>query len=185
MVGFISELRPRSSQKEVNRMAKIANVLLNVFNHEAQQARVVLMTAKSMDLNFVPKQGMRAMREVANHVAQIPSLDPAMYCQEIKSIEEAQVFEKKLVRDSVDEMAKIFDDGVNKVNARFSKMTDVQLMKETLQPCYSKGSPKSWAQYLPELTTHLVMHKMQLWMYLKLAGANVDMMTYYGVEAKK
>jgi len=166
-------------------MPKIVDVLLKVFNHEAAQSRVVLKAAKGMDLTFVPKEGMRPMKGLANHLSQIPSMDPAMYCQEIRSIEEAQATEKKLTRDSVDQMLKLFDEGVKKVNARFANMADDELLKEQLKPCYEQGAPKSWAHYFPELTTHMAMHKMQLWMYLKLAGADVDMMTYYGVEKKK
>ena len=166
-------------------MPKIVDVLLKVFNHEAANARVVLKAAKGMDLSFVPKDGMRSMKVLANHLAQIPSLDPAMYCQEIKSIEEAAATEKKLTRDSVDQMLKLFDEGVKKVNARFTNMPDEELLRDQLHPCYDQGPPKSWAHYFPELTIHMAMHKMQLWMYLKLAGADVDMMTYYGVEKKK
>lgn len=162
-------------------MKKTAEVLLDVFNHEASQARVVLSVAKGRDLKFTPGSGLRSMGEVANHLAQIPSLDPAMYCQEIKSIQEAQETEKKLKRTSVDDMLKLFDEGLKEVNKRFSNMTDEEFLANNLQPCYSQGPPKSWAQYLPELTTHLVMHKMQLWMFLKLSGADVNMMTYYGM----
>jgi hypothetical protein len=162
-------------------MKKTADILLDVFNHEASQARVVLSVVKGRNLKFTPGSGLRNMGEVANHLAQIPSLDPAMYCNEIKSIQEAQVAEKKLMRNSVDEMLKIFDEGVKTVNSRFSAMSDKELLVENLKPCYSQGPPKSWAHYLPELTTHLVMHKMQLWMFLKLSGADVNMMTYYGM----
>jgi hypothetical protein len=60
-----------------------------------------------------------------------------------------------------------------------SKLSDDQLTENSLKP-FDQEAPKSWAYYIPEITTHLAMHKMQLWMYLKLAGAPVSMRSYYG-----
>ncbi len=59
-------------------------------------------------------------------------------------------------------------------------MPDEEFFAKTLKPFYESGPMRSWANYMPEFITHLAMHKMQLWMYLKLAGVEVNMMTYYG-----
>ncbi len=59
-------------------------------------------------------------------------------------------------------------------------MSEKEFFAKTLKPFYQQGDAKNWTYYMPEFITHLAMHKMQLWMYLKLAGADVNMMTYYG-----
>ena len=161
-------------------MSTIIEVLLKVFEHEAQQARCVLAVIKHADLEFTPKEEMRSLGALANHLAQIPLLDPTMYTQEIADVKQAQAREKELNRDTLEEMLAVFDEGIEAVKKRFSGMSEKEFFAKTLKPFYEQGEAKSWAFYMPELITHIAMHKMQLWMYLKLAGAEVNMMTYYG-----
>ena len=161
-------------------MTDTVEVLLSVFNHEAKQARVVLEVAKNADSKFTPMEGMRSLLEVANHLAQIPSLDYRMYLKEIDSTESAQSWEKKLNRESIDEILVVFDKGIKDVNEFFKGMNDKEFLEKKLKPFYEQGDQKGWDFYMPEFITHIAMHKMQLWMYLKLAGMDVNMMTYYG-----
>jgi len=169
---------------ENSKMTKIVDVLLDSFNHEAKQAKVVLAAAKSVDMDYTPGQGMKPLKELANHLAQIPSFDHRMYSREIETVEQAQAQEKELSRDDLDGMLSVFDDGIAAVNAKFRDMSDKDLLENKLKPFYETRSEKNWAYYMPEFIRHIAMHKMQLWMYLKLAGAKVDMMTYYGVPPK-
>lgn len=162
-------------------MPTFAEVLVEAFEHEAKQARFVLSIIEEDQMEFVPKEGMRSLRNVANHLAQIPRLDISFFTKEIEKIEQAQEMEKKLTRNTLKEMLEVFDDGVEYLTSHFESMSDEEFFKECLCPCYSQGPDRSWAYYLPEITSHMVMHKMQLWMYLKLAGADVNMMTYYGI----
>ena len=170
--------------EENSKMTKIVDVLLDSFNHEAKQAKVVLAAAKSVDMDYTPGQGMKPLKELANHLAQIPSLDHRMYSREIETVEQAQAQEKELSRDDLDGMLSVFDDGIAAVNAKFRDMSDKDLLENKLKPFYETRSEKNWAYYMPEFIRHMAMHKMQLWMYLKLAGVKVDMMTYYGVPPK-
>lgn len=161
-------------------MTSVVDMLLKVFEHEAQQARCVLAIIKDADLEFTPKEGMRFLGALANHLAQIPLLDPSMYAKEIADVKQAQVREKELNRDTLEEMLAVFDEGVEAVKNRFAGMSKKEFFAKTLKPFYEQGEAKNWAYYMPEVITHIAMHKMQLWMYLKLAGADVNMMTYYG-----
>lgn len=163
-------------------MTKISDVMLNMFKHEAAQAHVVLGAAQDIDMTYMPIEGMRTLKALANHLAQIPTLDPSMYRAEIEDGEQAQAKEKELWRDELDDIIALFNDGIKSVEAYFDGMSDDAFMEANLQPFYMKDEKKSWAYYFAEFTTHISMHKMQLWMYLKLAGANVNMMTYYGVQ---
>ncbi len=162
-------------------MTSIAGVLVDAFRHEAGQARFVLALVEEEQMDFTPREGMRPLRNLANHLAQIPHLDTSFYTKEIENIEQAQEMEKKLTRESLEEILEVFDHGVEYLTSHFKGMKDDEFLKECLNPCYSEGPDRSWAYYLPEMTSHMVMHKMQLWMYLKLAGAHINMMTYYGI----
>lgn len=165
-------------------MSKTVDVLLAAFEHEAKQARVVIATIQDTDMEYSPQEGMRTLGELANHLAQIPLLDPAMYAQEIPDVEHARAREKELHRKDLDGILTVFDEGVQAVKQRFTGMTDKEFFAKTLKPFYEK-TEKNWAYYLPEFISHIAMHKMQLFMYLKLAGVKVDMMTYYGVTPKE
>ncbi len=162
-------------------MVSIVEILLDLFNHEAKQALVVLKAAENVDLAFTPRKGMRTLKELANHLAQIPSLDPSMYLKEIDTVETAQAWEKELNRESLEDMVSLFEKGIVDVNGMFKNMTDTDFLEKKLKPFYEQGDAKGWDYYMPEFITHIAMHKMQLWMYLKLAGADVNMMTYYGI----
>jgi hypothetical protein len=143
-------------------MTKIVDVLLDSFNHEAKMAKVVLAAAKSVDMDYTPGQGMKPLRELANHLAQIPSLDHRMYSREIETAEQVQAQEKALSRNDLDGMLSVFDDGVAAVNAKFRDMSDQDLLENKLKPFYETRSEKNWAHYMPEFIRHIAMHKMQL-----------------------
>jgi uncharacterized damage-inducible protein DinB len=161
-------------------MPSIIEVLLESFGLEAKQARCVLDVVKDTDLKFTPKEDLRPLGALANHLAQIPLIDPSLFVSELDTMEKAQAREKELNRKTVKEMLAVFDEGIAAVKNRFTGMKEKEFFAENLQPFYESGPPKSWANFLPDIITHIAMHKMQLWMYLKLAGAKVNMMTYYG-----
>jgi uncharacterized damage-inducible protein DinB len=158
----------------------IVEVLLNVFEHEAKQARAVITAIQDIDMKYTPKKGMRTLNELANHLAQIPFMDPSMYSREIADMEQARLREKELNRTQTADILAVFEEGIQAVKTRFAGMSKQDFFAETLKPFYLQGPDKNWAYYMPEFITHIAMHKMQLWMYLKLSGAQVNMMTYYG-----
>ena len=161
-------------------MPSIIEVLLETFEEEAKQARCVLKVIKDSQLSYTPKEGMRTLGELANHLAQIPHLDPSFFDGEITDFEDARAREATLNRKLVTDLITVFDEGLAKVKKRFSKMSENAFFAMNLKAFYEKGPKRNWAHYLPEIITHIAMHKMQLWMYLKLSGAPVNMMTYYG-----
>lgn len=165
-------------------MTNTVDVLIDSFKHEARQARVVLDKARTADPDFVPNEGMRSLIELVNHLSQIPHLDPAVYSSELGSGEVIQKREKELYRTDIDGALTVFDEGVESAVERLSKLSDKELLAKTLQPFYETGEAKNWAYYIPEMTRHVAMHKMQLWMYLKLNGLDVSMMTYYGITTE-
>ncbi|MFX0168381.1 MAG: DinB family protein [Candidatus Hodarchaeota archaeon] len=161
-------------------MPTVVAVLLNSFELEAKQARCVLNVINEVDLKYTPKKGMRTLGELANHLAQIPLLDPSFYEGEIHDFEQAQARERDLNRNTLPDILAVFDSGIVAVKDRFTGMSEEEFFAKTLKAFYDQGPKRSWAEYMPDMITHIAMHKMQLWMYLKLAGAQVNMMTYYG-----
>ncbi|MFW9870435.1 MAG: hypothetical protein ACFFEL_12485 [Candidatus Thorarchaeota archaeon] len=165
-------------------MTGIIDVLMDSFRHEARQARVVIDKTKMANLDLVPSKGMRSLIELVNHLAQIPMIDPAVYSSELDSEEAFKKREMKLHSADIDGALVVFDDGIQNAETRFREMSDEELLKKNMRPFYETGEPKNWAYYIPEMTRHIAMHKMQLWMYLKLDGLDLDMMTYYGVATE-
>jgi hypothetical protein len=159
----------------------MVDVLLDSFKHEARQARVVIDKARMANSDFAPSKGMRSLSALVNHLAQIPLMDPAVYSNELGSEEAIKKREMELHRVNINGALDVFDEGIESIKKRFNKMSDKALLEKSLRPFYEAGELKNWAHYIPEMTRHLAMHKMQLWMYLKLSGLDVNMMTYYGV----
>jgi len=163
-------------------MITIAKLLLDVLEHESSQARFVLAAAKDVDLQFSPKDGIRPLVDLANHLAQIPLIDFKFFNMDFDNFEQTREMEKDLRKDTIDELLAVYDKGIDYIKEHFSKLSDEQVLENNKKPFYEKGPEKNWAHYLPTIATHLAMHKMQLWMYLKLADASVNMMTYYGIR---
>ncbi|MFX1368617.1 MAG: hypothetical protein ACFFAY_08480 [Promethearchaeota archaeon] len=164
-------------------MTSINSILLDSFKNEVRQARAVISRARLANSDFAPKEGMRSLADLVNHLAQIPLMDPAVYSSELKSDSAIQKREKELYHEDIDEALSVFDEGIKSTMKRFSKMSEADLLERNLQPFYEVGEKRNWAYYIPEMTRHIAMHKMQLWMYLKLIGLGVTWMTYYGVDA--
>jgi len=156
-------------------------MLFDMLEHESKQVRFVLATAKDIDQKFSPKDEMRSLVDLANHIAQIPLIDYKFFNMDFDDFKQTQNLEKELHKDSIDEMLKVFDKGIAYIKEQFGELSDEQVLEKNKKPFYEDGPMKNWAHYLPTIATHLAMHKMQLWTYLKLAGASVNMYTYYGI----
>ena len=161
-------------------MTAIIDVLLDSFVLEANQARCVLNVIQDGNLDFTPGNELRPLRDLANHLAQVPLIDPEIFGGKLDNMEKARAREQELTRSTISEMLTVFDEGVEAVKKQFMGMSEKEFFAETMVPFYESGPAKSWAKFFPDIITHIAMHKMQIWMYLKLAGVKVDMMTYYG-----
>ena len=153
-----------------------------MIEHESKQARFVLAAAKDVDLKFSPKE-MKPLIDLANHLAQIPLIDYKFFNMDFDNFDQTKKMEKDLHKDSIDELLTVFDKGIDYIKGNFAGLSDEEVLEDNKKPFYESGPEKNWAHYLPTIATHLAMHKMQLWTYLKLAGAQVNMMTYYGIPS--
>lgn len=160
----------------------LSEALLEMFERESALARFVLSEIEPKHLDFRPLDNMRSLRELANHLAQIPSIDIAFYTKEIENFEAAQIMEHKLWKDDIPEILSVFDKGTQLMKTRLSGLSDEEFQEKKLKAFYESGPDNNWIHYLSEIICHIVMHKMQVWMYLRLQGAPVSMWTYYGIK---
>jgi hypothetical protein len=162
-------------------MDTIPRILIEMLERESAQARFVLASAEGIDPEFSPYGDMRSLLDLANHIAQIPTIDFKFYTKVFDSFEAVHDLEQKLERRQIGDLMRVFDEGIEIIKNHLSSLSDMDVLKANLKAFYESGPEKSWAHYVPDITTHLAMHKMQLWMYLKIAGAPVSMWTYYGI----
>jgi len=153
-----------------------------MLEHESAQTRSVLSAAEGIDPHYIPCSGIRPLEDLANHLAQIPIIDYKFFTKEFNSFEQVHALEKELRHSAIKDLIALFDEGVATIIKHLKRLSDKSVLKENLKAFFEQGLEKSWAECIPEITTHIAMHKMQLWMYLKLAGAPVSMWTYYGVS---
>jgi uncharacterized damage-inducible protein DinB len=164
-------------------MKIIKDVLLDFFEDEVKEVRVVMEKANDVPLTFRLVKDSRTLLDLVNHMAQIPRIDIDIYSGKFPSGEETHKLELLLNKKDIDEALVVFDNGCDYLRKYFKKFNDEELLKETLRPFYEPDSPpQSWTHFLPKLTTHLALHKGVLWSYLKAAKANVNMFTYYGAK---
>ena len=162
-------------------MKSIKDVLIESFDDEVSELRVVIHKAKEIALDFKLTPETRTIFELINHIAQIPKIDLEIFSGKLAAGEQTAAVEKQLQKSTIDEALVVLDDGCKYLKKYFEKMTDKELLKEDKRPFYETDTPlRSWGYFLPKITTHLVMHKAILWAYMKAAKADVNMFTYYG-----
>lgn len=162
-------------------MKIMKDVLLDFFEDEVKEVRVVMEKADEVPLTFRLTKDSRTLLSLVNHIAQIPRIDIDIYSGKFPSGKETHKLEILLNKEDLDEVLEVFDNGCDYLRKYFKKFTDEDLLKETLRPFYEPDSPlRSWTHFLPKLTAHLALHKGVLWSYLKAAKAKVNMFTYYG-----
>ncbi len=96
-------------------MTNIAEISISGFIHESDQVKVVIKSAVDQDFGFSPKEGMKPLKDLINHLAQIPSLDFSFYKMDIEKIEQAQKMERDLNRETIVEMLEVFEKGIEHI----------------------------------------------------------------------
>lgn len=126
-------------------------------------------------LDWRPRENMRTLMELANHLAQVPAVDRLI----LKGATEAEVraLEVSLRRSSPGELAEVWRSGLQEASAYFDSLTPEQFQTEVGKAFYGHAAPMH--EWLLEIITHSYHHRAQLFTYLKLLGRPVDMFTLY------
>ena len=110
-------------------MDTIPKILLDMFEHESAQARFVLAAAKDIDLSFTPKDEMRPLIDLTNHLAQIPIIDFRFFTKEFESFEQVRAMEKDLRQDTIENMLTTYDQGIESIEEHISKLSDEAVLE--------------------------------------------------------
>lgn len=122
-----------------------------------------------------PRENMRTVMELANHLAQIPAVDLCILRQATQ--EEVRTLETSLTRSNPSDLIPVWRSGVEAVAQFYGGLTPEQFEQEIGQAFYGHAAPLS--EWLLEITTHAYHHRAQLFTYLKMVGRPVDMFTLY------
>lgn len=132
-----------------------------------------LMPAEQLD--WRPRENMRTLLELANHLAQVPSVD--LKILQGAAQPEVQALEASLCQHSPDEIISVWRNGVSAVESFFRPLSADQFMHQTGKAFY--GHEAALHEWLLEIITHTYHHRAQFFTYLKLMGLPVDMFTLY------
>lgn len=126
-------------------------------------------------LEWRPQKNMRSVMELANHLAQIPSIDLKI----LQSGTEAEVraLEGSLHRSSPAELIHVWRAGVGAVAEFYDGLSAEEFETRVGTAFYGHAVPMS--EWLLEIITHAYHHRAQLFTYLKMLGRPVDMFTLY------
>jgi uncharacterized damage-inducible protein DinB len=126
-------------------------------------------------VDWRPRENMRTMLELANHLAQVPSVDLAIIRRATE--EEARALEASLHRRHPAELIHVWRSGIGAVTEFYEGLTEQQFEEEIGQAFYGQSVP--YSEWLLEIITHAYHHRAQLFTYLKTVGRPVDMYTLY------
>ena len=120
-------------------MEVIKEVLLDFFEDEVKEVRVVIEKAKEVPHDCRLTNECRTILELVNHIAQIPRIDVDIYSGKLPSGEDAHKLELKLNKKNIDDVLKVFDVSCKYLRKYFEKLTDEDFLKENIFiPCDMK-----------------------------------------------
>lgn len=122
-----------------------------------------------------PRENMRSVWELANHLAQIPVIDTLITREATE--QEVMAMEAALKADTAERLLAVWDQGIKAAMELFGTMSAQQF--ETSQHTSFHGFTMPAKAWLVEIVTHTFHHRAMLHTYLKLMGAPVDMSYVY------
>jgi uncharacterized damage-inducible protein DinB len=126
--------------------------------------------------NWRPREGMRSLAALANHLAQIPSVDYSL----LRGSTEEQIvaLETELTRDNAEGWREVLTAGAAELARYIEHLTHDEYENNSGTAYF--GRTQTNAAWLLEIITHLYHHRSQLFTYLKLNGYAVNTHTLYG-----
>ena len=126
-------------------------------------------------LGFSPGENMRSLRELANHLSQVPAVDLAILRGGKQ--EEIQALERAKDAGSGKDWAETMELGRSELHRYMERLTLDEFENASGTAFY--GRTQTNAQWLLEIVTHIYHHRAQLFVYMKLCGYAVDTSTLY------
>jgi len=135
----------------------------------------LLSLAREEHLDYRPQEGMRSLRELANHLAQVPAVDLTILKGATEK--EVQEAERSLDRSDPAGWQEVLRDGQKELYRYIERLSLDEYENNSGTAFY--GRTQTNAQWLLEIITHLYHHRAQFFMYLKLNGYDVSTKTLY------
>lgn len=131
--------------------------------------------AQDEHLDYRPLDGMRSLRELGNHLAQIPAIDLTI----LKGAKENEVQDAERSLDHPDPAGwcEVLREGQKELHRYMERLSLDEYENSSGTAFY--GRTQTNAQWLLEIVTHLYHHRAQFFMYLKLNGYDVSTRTLY------
>jgi uncharacterized damage-inducible protein DinB len=159
----------------------IAALLLQEFNDEAEKTRTTLERVPADKKDFAPHAKSMKLGQLAPHVAQLADFGVTVLTMPGLDFGAGSFI--PLQFDSADQLVKAFDDGAAKVCAALEKLND-SAWNEPWKLSFN-GAPivegPRFQAYRAMFLNHLVHHRAQLGVYLRLTGKPVP--ATYGPSA--
>jgi uncharacterized damage-inducible protein DinB len=135
----------------------------------------LLELAKPEDYGWRPRDNMRTLLELANHLAQVPGIDLLIF----QGLAEHEISEqeRQLKRDTPAGLVEQLRRGTEDLQ-RFMEKQSVDAFEHNSGTAYY-GRTQTYAQWLLEALTHLYHHRAQFFSYLKMLGYAINTRTLY------
>jgi uncharacterized damage-inducible protein DinB len=140
-----------------------------------QSSAVLIRLCPREQVEFRPAEGMRSLGELVDHFAAQPLVDLAVLQGSPRPVTET--IEETLHSARPGEWAEIFERGIRAAEEYFGSMSEEDFEGRTTRAHYGTAHPQS--VWLLDIISHIYHHRGQLYVYLKMLGAPVDVEHLY------
>jgi uncharacterized damage-inducible protein DinB len=159
----------------------ISELLISEFDAEMKTTRITLERVPADKGDFAPHSKSMKLEKLAPHVAQLPEFGLTILTTPEYDFSKSNL--KRLPFESADQLVKALDEGAAKVRAALQNTPD-QAWKENWKLSFQDKpifSGSRFLSYREMFLNHLVHHRAQLGVYLRLNGMPVP--ASYGSSA--
>lgn len=160
-------------------MSKMKEVLFSEWEVAVRTITNLLSKVQEKDWDYHPRENMRTLLELANHLVQIPAIDLAIGQE--KSEQEVRELENQLHTGSALELADVLKKGYQEFKGYYDSLSERDFFEKISKPFYFAEDMQGHTQvkWLTESTTHIFHHRGQFFNYLKELGYEVNMFDLY------
>ena len=162
-------------------MTHITDLLLDEFDAEAQKTRTTLQRVAAGNGDFAPHTKSMPLGKLAPHIAQLAAFGSIILTE--PGLDFATRTFTPLAFESADQLVRVFDEGMAKVRTALQATGD----QKWTEPWKLSAGPRvifegsRFLAYRQMFINHIVHHRAQLGVYLRLTGAPVP--STYGPSA--
>ncbi|MCM3782547.1 DinB family protein [Neobacillus mesonae] len=160
----------------MNELSQMKSLLFEEMELALRTSVTLISKIKEEHLDFRPHHNMRSLRELAEHLTAIPSVD-LLILQE-RTQEEVRLLENEFALLDIGSLQERMKEGVKKVRDYMDHLQDSDFLNKKSTPFYLEHG-SSQAKWLVEIVTHLFHHRSQLFTYMKMQGYDISMFDLY------